>query len=137
MPRRLELQLSDEQRAELVALRDHHPKAYMRERAAAVLKVAGGMSIRGVACSGLLRRRHAETVCIWLQRYRTEGPAGLEIRKGRGRKPAFSPPLRQRRCRTGGVVALGAAGPTDPGRRDDALDVGQHPTTGTGNQGQR
>lgn len=108
MARALELELGGSARMELERLRDHHEKAYVRERAAAVLKVAGGMSIREVARSGLLRKRHAETVCQWLQRYRAEGAAGLLIREGRGRKPAFFPPVRQLRGGSGGDAAPGA-----------------------------
>ena len=105
----LELQLSDAERRELEEIRDHAPRAYLRERAAAVLKVADGASIRGVAGSGLLKKRHPETVCIWLQRYRAEGANGLRIRDGRGRKPAFSPPVRRRRGSANGLVASGTA----------------------------
>lgn len=109
MGRGLELVLSESERLELEGLRDHHAKAYMRERAAAVLKVADGQSIREVARVGLLRRRHAETVCQWLQRYRAEGASGLLIREGRGRKPSFSPPVSKRRGRARRVAAVGPA----------------------------
>lgn len=105
----LVLALSEAQRLELEGLRDHHAKAYVRERAAAVLKVADGQSIREVARAGLLRRRHAETVCQWLQRYRSEGASGLQIREGRGRKPSFSPPASERRGRARRVAARGPA----------------------------
>ena len=57
---RVEIVLRTEQRHELLELRDHAPQAYVREKAAAILKVA-------------------------------EGQAGLLVRRGRGRKPAFSP----------------------------------------------
>ena len=93
MPRRVELILSQSQVDELVAMRDHHPKPYMRERAAAVLKVAEGQSGRQVAMRGLLRTRDKDTVYRWMRRYRAEGIKGLELRPGRGRKPAFSPSL--------------------------------------------
>ncbi len=109
MSRGLELVLSKDQRDELEDWRDHHGKAYVRERAAAVLKVADGQSIRAVARAGLLRKRHAETVCQWLQRYRSEGVSGLLIREGRGRKPSFSPPSSQRRRRARRVAAVGPA----------------------------
>jgi hypothetical protein len=85
------LVLSDSQRAELAQLRDHHPKPYLRERAAALLKLADGWPFRLVAAQGLLRPRDPETVSAWLARYHAAGTAGLAIRKGRGRKPAFSP----------------------------------------------
>lgn len=88
---RMEVRLSAEQRAELTRLRDHHAKAYVRERAAAILKVADGQSVYAVAERGLLRRRKAETVSDWIKRYLAEGGSGLLVQAGRGRKPAFSP----------------------------------------------
>jgi transposase len=92
MGKRREVNLSQEQVSELEDLRDHHPYAYVRERAAAILKVAEGTSVRQVALEGLLKRRRAETVGEWVTRYLKDGEAGLLIRKGRGRKPAFFPP---------------------------------------------
>jgi hypothetical protein len=83
--------LSGEQEAELTRLRDHHPKPYVRERTAALLKVAAGQTIKHVAEQGLLRPRQEETVGDWIARYREQGVAGLGVRPGRGRKPAFSP----------------------------------------------
>ena len=91
MSKRLHLELSDEQRKELRWVRDHDALAYMRERAAALLKIAEGESARQVALRGLLRRRAEDTVYGWVHRYQQEGLAGLKIRAGRGRKPAFSP----------------------------------------------
>ncbi len=85
------LPLSAQQRDELLRLRDHHPKPYVRERAAALLKVADGHCVRHVAAHGLLRPRAEETVAAWVRRYREQGAAGLGVRPGRGRKPAFSP----------------------------------------------
>ena len=40
MPKRLDISLSTEQRTELLEARDHHRKAYVREKAAAILKIA-------------------------------------------------------------------------------------------------
>jgi len=40
MPKRLVITLSDQQRAELREARDHHAKAYVREKTAAILKMA-------------------------------------------------------------------------------------------------
>jgi hypothetical protein len=85
------LVLSPEQRATLEAARDHHPKPYARERAAALLKVADGWPVRRVAALGLLREHREETVSDWLDRYESQGVAGLRVSAGRGRKPAFSP----------------------------------------------
>lgn len=78
--------LSEAQRQELQRLRDAAPKAYLRERAAAILLVADGRPAAAVARSGLLRYRKADTVYDWLNRYMSEGIKGLQIRDGRGRK---------------------------------------------------
>jgi transposase len=75
----------------LEQLRDHAPKPYLRERAAALLKVADGIPAAVVAQQGLLRRRQPMTLYDWLDRYAEAGLSGLKIRPGRGRKPAFSP----------------------------------------------
>lgn len=72
-------------------LRDRAEKAYLRERAAALLKIAAGQSVHAVAKTGLLRPRQPDTVYDWLNRYEAEGVDGLIIRDGRGRKPAYEP----------------------------------------------
>lgn len=92
MPAPLVVCLRPEQTQELTRLRDHDPTPYVREKAAAILKVAGGQSLRAVARAGLLRPRRRETVAGWVRRYLAEGAAGLRVRSGRGRKPAFFPP---------------------------------------------
>lgn len=86
-----QVELSQEQEQELTRVRDTHEKAYMRERAAAILKVAGGRSMLQVAKHGLLKPRRYETVSEWISRYEAEGLDGLLVQPGRGRKPAFSP----------------------------------------------
>ncbi len=91
MPRLRCLALSDDQRRELLDLRDHAPEPYLRERAAALLMIAVGLPAAVVARQGLLRPRKPDTVYAWLDRYQAEGSAGLRVRPGRGRKPAFSP----------------------------------------------
>ena len=91
MPPHRTLTLTEEERALLLDLRDHAPLPYLRERAAALLKIADGMRPAVVAHSGLLRPRNPDTVYDWLNRWLAEGPDGLAIREGRGRKPAFSP----------------------------------------------
>lgn len=85
------LPLTTEQRRELVALRDTAATPYLRERAAALLKVADGTPAAAVARAGLLRPRKPATLDRWLRRYRAEGVAGLRDRPGRGRRPAFPP----------------------------------------------
>jgi len=56
MANRTRITLSAEQRAELVRIRSHHAKRYVRERAAAILQVADGKTVAGVARRGLIRR---------------------------------------------------------------------------------
>ncbi|NOZ73215.1 MAG: helix-turn-helix domain-containing protein [Chloroflexi bacterium] len=91
MPRRLEITLTNKQRFELEGARDRHEKAYIRERAAAILKIAEGMAGSQVARQGLLKRRQPDTIYTWVRRWKDGGLDGLLIKPGRGRKPAFSP----------------------------------------------
>src|SRR2546428_9529778 len=98
MPKRLEITLSQQQRAELLQARDHHSKAYVREKAAAILKIADErLPALQVASHRLLKRRDDNTVRSWLRRYLQGGLAGLLVQKGRGKKPAFSPSGRPKR----------------------------------------
>ncbi len=91
MPVPLQIKLTPAEREELERVRDTHPKAYLRERAAAILKIAEGRSGLQVSQAGLLKRRDPDTIYRWVQRYREDGLAGLEIRAGRGRKAAYFP----------------------------------------------
>ena len=77
MYQRRTLALSDDERAELLYHRDHHPKPYARERCAALLKIADGTSPHAVAHGGLLRNRDPDTVYAWLDYYRDQGLPGL------------------------------------------------------------
>jgi transposase len=90
VPKKLELSLTTEERAELRRARDSHEKPYIRERASAILKIAAGWSGRQVALHGLLKPRQPDTVYTWVKRYQAEGFSGLFIRPGRGRKPAYA-----------------------------------------------
>lgn len=90
-PRRT-LELDDDQKLTLEEMRDKHPKAYLRQRAAAMLKIAAGESPHHVAQYGLHKPIEADQVYTWLDRYLAHGICGLYIRPGRGRKAAFSPP---------------------------------------------
>ena len=94
MPRPMTVILSPEERTELERARDHHAEAHVREKAAAILKIADGLSGREVALHRLLKHRRPDTVYDWVRRYRAEGIAGLAVKPGRGRKPAFSPSAR-------------------------------------------
>ena len=91
MPKRLIPILSDLQLQQLIELRDHSPKPYLRERAGAILKLAQGLPASHIAAQGLLRPRYYETVSDWFHRFQAHGVSGLHIRSGRGRKPAFPP----------------------------------------------
>ena len=90
MPKIITICLVEEEREQLEQVRDTDKRPYMRERAASILKLAEGMSPRQVALKGLLRPRKPGTVYEWVKRYLAEGIAGLSIRPGRGRKPAYS-----------------------------------------------
>lgn len=92
MPRIIRLELNESQKQELRTTRDHAQAAYLRERAAAILKIAEGQTITEIAATGLLKTRQHETVRAWVTRYLQEGLTGLKIKSGRGRKAAFFPP---------------------------------------------
>lgn len=67
-----------------------HPKAYMRERAYALLEVSTGQLIEEVAAK-LPIKRQARTVSTWVKAYQRGGLDGLIIAPGSGRKAAFFP----------------------------------------------
>lgn len=73
MPQRRTLTLSASQRQELEQHRDHDSRPWVRERCAALLKIAAGMSPHAVARHGLLKPRHPDTVYDWLNWYEREG----------------------------------------------------------------
>lgn len=77
MAHRRRVTLSESQRLELEAYRDHDTRPDVRERCAAVLKVAGGRSPHWVACHGLLKARDPDAVYGWLDYYAAEGVSGL------------------------------------------------------------
>jgi hypothetical protein len=78
MCQRRTLNLTDDQRQQLLNYRDHHPKPFVRERAAALLHIADGSSPHAVARQGVLRPRHPDTVYCWLDTFRAEGFDGLQ-----------------------------------------------------------
>src|SRR5438128_11596016 len=90
MPHARRIALTAAEGLTLAEARDHHPVPYARERAAAVLKVAAGWSVRRVAAGGLLRPRRPETVGDWVDGYLQRGVVALTVRPGRGRKPAYA-----------------------------------------------
>lgn len=85
----LKLEITKDEQKELEQAVKTHVKAYMRERASAILQIASGKSGLQTALTGLLQRRRENTVYEWVRRYVAEGIKGLENRKGRGRKPSF------------------------------------------------
>lgn len=85
------LLLTPHERRDLIRLRDAGATPYLRERAAALLKVADGQPAAAVARAGLPRPRQPDPLYRWIRRFRAEGIAGLVDRPGRGRRPAFSP----------------------------------------------
>lgn len=86
MPRRT-LLLSEEERTQLCQIAQRDCRAYMREKASALLSIAQGNSPHWVATCGLSplrKRRHSETVYIWLNDY-------LEHRQLRPQPPRRGP----------------------------------------------
>ncbi len=88
------LQLTSEQRAELEQVRDRDRRPYLRECAAALLKVAEGQSAHQVARTGLHKPRAPDTLYRWLNKYQQHGVAGLR-HCPRGHR-GFSPSARAR-----------------------------------------
>lgn len=83
------LVLSELERQTLEQARDHHPTPDLRERAAALLRIAAGEAARRVAVTGVLRARDPDTLYTWLRRDEREGVAGLfNHRLGRGFSPS-------------------------------------------------
>jgi hypothetical protein len=78
-----------DERLALVQTAAHDPRPYLRERCAALLKIADGASATAVASHGLLRGRRPQTVLHWLDRYLAEGLPGLvqHPRRARGYPP--------------------------------------------------
>lgn len=101
------LTLPEEQREELGAARDHDPHPQIRERAAAMLKIAAGEAPCAVAQRGLLRRRKPDTVYEWLNRYESEGMPGLRTHLQGGRPRGH---LRRRADLGSGAAATGRGG---------------------------
>lgn len=96
------LELTDQQRTELERTRNRDHRAYLRECAGALLKVADGQSARQVALHGLNKPRQADTVYRWLSKYKSGGIQAL-VHKERGHR-GFSP--------SGGRTTKGSDPPT-------------------------
>lgn len=83
------LELSREQREELERTRDRDRRAYMREYASALLKIADGLSANHVAQHALNKKRDPDTLYRWLHKYKSGGLSTL-VHKKRGHR-GFSP----------------------------------------------
>jgi hypothetical protein len=84
MPKRRRLVIDERERAALEAARDHDKRPYVRERCAALLKIAEGHSAHWVAREGLLKARDPDSVYSWLDMYEQGGLAGLMARQQGG-----------------------------------------------------
>ena len=84
MPPRRKLQLAEEQRKALEHHRDHDSRPYVRERCAALLKIADGTSAHWVAINGLLKSRKPDTIYQWMNIYENEGLKGIIDRRNGG-----------------------------------------------------
>jgi hypothetical protein len=81
------LTLNEGQKKELKQYRDHDLRMHIRERCAAMLKIAEGRTPHWVARNGLLKPRDPDTVYAWLDIYERQGVAGLIKRtQGQNRK---------------------------------------------------
>lgn len=78
MTNRRTLELDCDERAKLLEHRDHDPRPFVRERCAALLKIAEGMSPHAVARHGLLKARDPDTVYEWLTWYERLGFFSVE-----------------------------------------------------------
>lgn len=83
---RLKIRLAGRHRTQLERAARTHAKPQIRERAAAILKVASGQSVENVAENGLLVRRHRSTVYDWIHQYFTGGLHVWERKRHRRRK---------------------------------------------------
>ena len=91
MPKIIRVEMSEAEQKELEQLRNRDPRPYMREKAAALLKIGDGQVAAQVAENGLLKKHDPDVIYRWLKSWQAEGIAGLVVKPGRGRKPAFSP----------------------------------------------
>jgi len=89
MYQRRTLALSDHERAELLYHRDHDPQPYVRERCAALVKIADGQAPHAVANAGLLRPRDPDTVYAWLDYYQQEGLPGVRAHQHGGKRRSW------------------------------------------------
>ena len=89
MAHQRELKLRTKAREELEQLRNETKYEYIRERCAALLKIAGGRSAHWVARQGLLKKRDPDTLYNWLNIYEQEGVAGLQGHRQGGNQRGY------------------------------------------------
>ena len=89
MAQQRELNLTSEARAKLEQLRAETKYEYVRERCAALLKIADGRSAHWVASQGLLKKRDPDTVYNWLNIYEQEGITGLQEHRQGGNQREY------------------------------------------------
>ncbi len=83
------LELTETERTALVEHRDHDANPQIRERCAALLKIAAGQSPHAVARQGLLKPRDPDTVYEWLDWYEQDGLHGIVSRLQGGNHRSF------------------------------------------------
>jgi hypothetical protein len=120
------LVLTEVQRRQLAHLRDASSKPYLRERAAALLKIADGMSAAQVAHQGLLRPRQPDTVYRWLNAFVAQGIEGLKVKPGAGRKPAFFPSATRPKSGSRRAALPDQTRPTTAPTQQSQVDAGDH-----------
>ena len=76
--------LTPQQRPPLTDHRDHDQRPYVRERCAALLKVADGLCPHAVARSALLRPPDPHTLYFWLDLYKVGGIESLSAHQQGG-----------------------------------------------------
>lgn len=89
MVRKRTLSLSEDERGELIEHRDHDPNPQVRERCAALVKIAEGQTAHAVASQGLLKPRDPDTIYGWLNLYQNQGLEGLLSRLHGGQRRRF------------------------------------------------
>jgi len=82
---RLRLVLNKRERKTLTHILNRSSKPYQRERAAALLKIALGISPHAVARHGLLRKRDPDTVYHWVRAFCSSGIKSLSHAPRRGK----------------------------------------------------
>ena len=88
MATRPTLVLTDDERTTLERMRERDARPYLREKAAALLKIADGQAAHQVALTGLHKPRHPDTVYGWLHDWQQERT--IKVRPATRRQ--FSPP---------------------------------------------